>query len=142
MFSSFVEGQIRRTNRNLLLTNALLVLGVLAALALTNRYWYNFVAGPFPTDQQTVLATTDADTVRRYYLTLTGDEVIDPDWREVTVQKSRSGSVTSRKITAQYLALALGDRLLLVKNPTASTATTYTGKLVALPADIKAEIHR
>jgi len=50
MWDNIIGRHIRRTNRNLLLTN-LALLAVLATVTLLNgRYLVNFLLGPFPAD--------------------------------------------------------------------------------------------
>jgi hypothetical protein len=64
----------------------------------------------------------------RYFVTVTGDEAIDTGIQYVS-RSTRSGRET---VEANYMALRLGDRFLLVKAPTTATLTTYTGAISSL----------
>jgi hypothetical protein len=136
MPTSFVHAIIRRSNRNLLILGiigAVLLIGLAAA---NLRYLYNFFSGPLEIDRQTLLATDDPTTLQRYWVTVTGDDVVDTGFQRVT----RNTKTGDQRITGAYMALLLDRRILLVKAQDDRGLTTFTGSLVPLPADVRTQI--
>src|SRR5262245_13191601 len=111
MSTSFVHTIIRRSNRNLLI-RAVVGVVLLAGLAAFNlRYLYNFFTGPLAIDRQTLLATDDPATLRRYWVTVTGDDVADTGFQRM----SRNTKTGDERVTGAYMALMLDRHILLVK---------------------------
>jgi hypothetical protein len=136
MTTSFVHPIIRRSNRNLLLLCAITALLLIGLAALNARYLYNFFAGPFPIDRKTLLATSDPAELQRYWVTVEGDDVVDTGFQQVR----RNSDTGSEKVAANYMALLLDRRVLLVKDYTNTSAATFTGYIEPLPADARAKI--
>jgi uncharacterized protein DUF6709 len=136
MTPSFVHATIRRSNRNRLIlcvVGALLLIGL---AALNTRYLYNFFAGPFPIDRQTLLATADAGDLQRYWVTVQGDDVADTGFQQVR----RNKDTGSESVTASYMALLLDKRVLLVKAQDDKSVTSFTGYLEPLSSDARTKI--
>ena len=139
--AGFIDGHIRRSIRNLVLINAVLAVGIIAVAGLNWRYLYNCLAGPFPTDLATLSATTDPGSLTRYFVTIDGDEVIDTGVREVKQRKEKySNKVTSETVTAEYVALAIADRFLLVKTGGGHSGKQFTGALERLSSGERSQI--
>jgi len=84
MWNNVIGEHVRRTTRNLLLVNALLLAG-LALLAWGNgRYLYNALLGPFEVDHQTLAATANPGAATRYFVTVTGDERFETGFHAIT----------------------------------------------------------
>jgi hypothetical protein len=135
MNNSLVHSTIRRSNRNQLIlcvVGALLLVGL---AAINTRYFYNFFFGPFSIDRQTLLATSDAGALQKYFVKVSGDRSLDSVGQEIT--RNKSGS---ERVTATYMALLLDDRLLIVKAPDDTKTTDYTGYLEAIPSEVRTEI--
>ena len=141
MTTHSIEDIVRRSNRNLLLTNAALIVVVFAVAALSSRYLLNFVTGPYDIPRDDVLNLTEPGTLQRYWVTIQGDETIDTGVQEVTT-RTYAGAPIGESVTASYVALLLDDRMLLVRVRTAYTVTDtlFSGALVAMPADEQREI--
>ena len=60
MWDNMIGRQIRRSTRNLLIWNCILLIGIIVFFALTGRYWYNFLLGPFELDRETLVSLTEA----------------------------------------------------------------------------------
>ncbi|HEU4387035.1 MAG TPA: DUF6709 family protein [Blastocatellia bacterium] len=139
--AGFIDGQLRRSNRNLLLINAAIALAVVAVAAFNWRYLYNCVAGPFPVDVAALSSPNDTASLLRYFVTIEGDGVIDTGAREVEQRKSKySDNVESETVTAEYVALSLNDRLLLVKTGGGHSGTRFTGALRRLSSAERSQI--
>lgn len=140
MWNNLIGEHIRRSNRNLLVTNAIVLLILGSIFVGTLRYWYNFALGPFPMERAALLDTEDSGALRRYFVTINGDEAINTEFQEVSQEVDKyTRKVKSETVTANYVALVVDDRLLLVKEDEVSTETQLTGALVPIPADVQSE---
>jgi hypothetical protein len=142
MLERFIDREIRRTNRNLLLLSGCTCMLLLLLCGVTWRYWYNFLGGPAPINAEALGAITDPGAVTRYFVTAQGDKTVSTGLREITITRSKyTRTERSRRTTAQYVALLTrGRKALLVKSPTETTATTFSGALVPIPADIRGRL--
>jgi hypothetical protein len=136
MSTSFVHAVIRRSNRNLLILSVACAVLLVGLAVLNARYLYNFFAGPFSIDRQTLLTTSDPGALQHYWVTVTGDDVADTGFQRV----SRNTDTGSERITASYMALLFDKHVLLVKAQDDQSVTTFTGSLEALPADVRTQI--
>ena len=136
MTASFIHPIIRRSNRNQLALCTITALLLVGLAALNARYLYNFFAGPFPIDRQTLLAASDPAALQRYWVTVEGDDVVDTGFQQVR----RNSDTGSEKVAANYMALLLDRRVLLVKDYNNTSAATFTGYIEPLPADARAKI--
>lgn len=127
-----VDQNIRRCNRNLLITGAIIVLALLGLTAFNARYFYNFFLGPFAVDGPALATTANPAAATKYFVASKGDKVIKTGFKEVT-----SGTVT-----ADFVALGVGGRLLLVKSPAGHTGAEFTGALVEIPENIDSQFIR
>ena len=57
----FIGAQIARGNRNLLIWNAVILVGLVVAFWFARVYIYNFFLGPFPADDKALLAIAGSD---------------------------------------------------------------------------------
>ncbi len=136
MVTSYIESNVKRTNRNLFLSNAVLLIGVVAVALLTSRYLYNVLSGPFVMDRQTLLNLKDVNNLDQYYVSLNGDQTLDTGVNEITTETT-NGVTTSQQVSANYVALAFNQRLLLVRAPVNYTGTLFTGSLQPIPSDVQ-----
>lgn len=142
MLDGFIGKQIRRSNRNLFLANLGLLI-VPLTIGFTNpRYWYNFALGPFPSDRQTLLSVQDPDKLDKYFINIEGDKSLKTGFQEITKRVSkRTGSVKSETVSAEYLALVIDKKLLIVKAKTANASNTkFTGELVNIPENVQSNL--
>lgn len=138
MWDNVVGRHIRRCNRNLLLVNAL-ILAALVILGFANfRYLLNCFDGPFPVISGTLDKITDPTREAHYYVSVDNLSVVETglQWVEKSVDES-THEVKSQKVTATFF-IAKGTRPLIVKSPSGSGATHYTGALVPVPPDVRA----
>jgi uncharacterized protein DUF6709 len=132
-----VDQNIRRCNRNLLITGAFIVLALLGLAAFNARYFYNFFLGPFAVDGPELATTANPAAGAKYFVAIKGDEVIETGFQQVRKRVDKyTREVKSETVTADYVALGVGGRLLLVKSQTGHTGTEFTGALVEVPEDI------
>jgi len=129
MWDDFISRQIRRTNRNLLISGTVILVFLGAILFACWRDTYNFVFGPFPTPTSELVMIGNPDIPKRYFLKVQGDESFTTGMQEVDANNHD-------KIRAEIIALAVSDRLLLVKAPSAQEQVQFTGTLAAIPAEV------
>jgi hypothetical protein len=135
-----VDQNIRRCNRNLLITGAIIVLAVLGLAAFNARYLYNFFLGPFVVDGPALATSANPAAATKYFVTLKGDEVIETGFHQVRKQVNKyTRAVTSETVTSDYVALGVGNRLLVIKSPTGHTGAEFTGALVEIPENINSQ---
>ena len=90
------------------------------AIGLANtRYIGNFLRGPFNIGAADLAQVGDVTTTPHYFVKVAGTKAMDTGLQEVSVE-TENGVEKSRNVTANYYALAVGDRLLVVKSPGAA----------------------
>jgi len=137
---TYVERQMKRTNRNLLLFCIVLLL-LLAGFAYMEReYLYNFFMGPFPMDANGIGAVTDPDGLQHNFISVNGEDSFDTGVQRVKQKLSQSGEVKSESVVGEYSILVLGKHLLIVERGLNDKGKHYEGKLEALPDDVRAQI--
>lgn len=106
----FVEGQVRRVSRNLILWNGAVIGLVLILAWFGSTYYYNFFRGPLPVDDDYLLkAAAKPASGLIAYVQLQNRELIPTGYVE---KSSSDGHVYS---TIPYFFLAVGDKQMLVK---------------------------
>ena len=135
MWDDFISRQIRRTNRNLLLLGVFMLAIIGAMLGATWRDAYNFAFGPFPIQTSELTGIANPDAPKRYFLKVQGQELFATGMREVDASNHD-------KVQAEIVALAVGNRLLLVKAPAGKHELHYSGTLQAIPADVQNGVAR
>ncbi|RMG90320.1 MAG: hypothetical protein D6712_00065, partial [Chloroflexi bacterium] len=134
---TLVEKAMKRSDRVLLFVSLFGVIVVVAAFVLSMNYYKNYFGGPFEANSQDILAIDTLDGLDEYYLTVTGDDAADTGYQLFEV--SDSGA---RTLKANYHALLVGDKFLLVKAPVdvEEPQLTYTGSLVSIPDDVQRDV--
>lgn len=143
MWNNIIGWHIRRTNRNLLAVNAALVLSLFALALLNDRYLFNFFLGPFPTDNNTLESIADPEKTFDYYVTIKGKVIPPAIYREVEKRVNKhTKNVESERVTAEFVVVALNNRLLVVKVPGTADASRqeFTGALAPMPPDMWAKL--
>jgi hypothetical protein len=135
---SFLEQQIRRTNRNLLLFNLAIILCVATYGWAQRRYYYNFFTGPFQTNAESLAAIKNPDEPLRYFIKLQGGTLAETGVQEIET-RTRNG-VQNRSVAADYSILVVGKRLLIVKKNPGDTSTTLQGAYGEIPPEVHAAI--
>jgi uncharacterized protein DUF6709 len=133
MGEGFLAKGIRRTARNCMLAG----LGGLVIMALIfwaeRGYFFNFFHGPFPVDRTTLLSIHDPEARRESFVAIEGDETLETGFEE---------SSTDYFITTHhpFLAVKVGDRLLLVKGSKDTDATQFSGEFATIPSDVQSQV--
>jgi hypothetical protein len=140
MWDGFIGKHIQRSNRNMLTSNLALLAVPVAIVAIGGGYWFNFFGGPKTTPATTINQLKEGQTIANDYVSVKGDKTIDTGVTEITTT-TRRGVKTGERTSANMVALALGDRLLIVKaKPANAKDTNFTGKLKPIPSDLYAQL--
>jgi hypothetical protein len=139
MWNGFVGKQISRSNRNLLTSNLALMAIPVALGVLGMRYWTNFFAGPAQLSPA-ALAAIPSENHPRNYVSITGEKPFDTGYQEITETKRR-GVTTNSRISANFILLRVGDKVLPIKaKPEDKAATQFTGELRPIHEDFKNQV--
>ncbi len=141
MGTHYIGRQARRTNRNVLAVNGLLVVLVLAAGVLWQRYLYNFFFGPFPIDHRTLLTVNSPDDLRGYYVTLSSDRVLRHVAKNIWTRRDGTKEVSSEfSVAGIQDETNQRERWLVVQVPPGSSGRQFTGPLVPMQQEVVSQI--
>lgn len=136
MAGNFIKGAARRSGFNQFILFGLAIAVVIIAGAFAFNSYYNLFTGPYKISQDTLLDITDVNSLKEYYVTVDGDDVIDTGYEQVT----RNYGIETGRV--KYSALVIGDKFLLVETPGDPNQKTYTGSLVPIPSDVMSQVIR
>lgn len=139
MHGTFLDRQIHRTNRNLLLVSLILIVAVVGYAVIERRYLYNFFAGPFQVSGPQLVTIQQPSSQSRYFVKVKGDDSSDTGLQEVE-RESEGGTVKRETVKAKYSILLLNKHLLIVKSGPNESGTVFTGELSELPSDVRSNI--
>lgn len=137
MWDNFIGRQIRRCNRNLLLTNLLVLGGIVAYIAYNSPYLTNFVRGAEDISNTELASIHGSGDCARFFVRVHGEKSVDSGIQSIeqTVDKY-TNKVESTKVNADYRILVAGNRLLVVKADPQASGGTFTGALETIPASV------
>lgn len=130
---NWVTNRVQATARGRIVVWTLALAALLALFGMQSRYFYNFAFGPFEISPESLSGVGRVESFATPYVRVQGEEVIDTGMQEITVRKKR-GRETGRSVSANYYALAVGGRLLIVKSM--QETTSYVGELKPMPSDL------
>jgi DUF971 family protein len=107
---TFLDRQVHRTNRNVLLVSLFLIVAVVGYAAVERRYLYNFFAGPFSVSGPQLVTIQQPDSQLRYFVKVTGDDSSDTGLQEVE-RETEGGTVKRETVKAKYSILLLNKHL-------------------------------
>jgi hypothetical protein len=140
MWNGFIGKHIQRSDRNMLTSNLALFAIPVAIVAIGGGYWLKFFAGPTTTPAAEIIKLKEGQSIANDYISIKGDKTIDTGVTQVTTTKRR-GIKTGEYTSANMVALALGDRFLIVKaKPANAQDATFTGQLKPIPSDLHAQL--
>ena len=136
---TYLERQIRRANRNLLLVAAFLILGVVVYGIASWRYFYNFFTGPYGAGAARLSAIKSPDDELRFFLRVKGEQTYDSGFQEIE-RETEGGTVKSETVKAKYSILLVEGRFLIVKGDPNYSGVSFQGGIEPLPQDLRADI--
>ena len=135
MWQGFIGQTIAKKNQKLLRTGIVFLVITLAAAGLCSRWMYNVWGGPFPMDEKALAAINPAAFQMREYVRVSGAELQSSGVTEETTE-TENGRTVRTWTSGEFMVLRVGEHLLLVKAPGHTNATTYSGALQPIPADV------
>jgi hypothetical protein len=136
--NSWIHEMLRTRYRRRVVAWGLVLAAALVFTFTQHRYIHNFVSGPYAITQADLEAIDDVTATPRYFVHVTGTRAIDTGIQQVTTRR-RAGVETSRSVSASYYALAVGDRLLIVKGAP-DMPLTATGELSRMPPSLDRQL--
>ncbi len=125
---------VRRSNNFVLRLSAAALCIVVALIAYNYNFIYNFIAGPFEVNNTSLVSAPTLRQFQKYWINISGDELLDTGMQYVSTSKNNVETVE-----ASYLALGLGNRLLLVRMPGNPASETLSPKLTGWLSEISSE---
>ncbi|HYA97242.1 MAG TPA: DUF6709 family protein, partial [Methylomirabilota bacterium] len=136
MHDDFLNQQIRRTNRNLLLVGALFLGALALVLVACRRELKNLALGPFPVSPADLVGLGAPDAAGRYFVRVRSDQELFTGLNEYPKQVGADNS----RVVARYVAIPAAERFLLVRVEPPDPRAEYTGSLVPLPSSLIAAL--
>jgi hypothetical protein len=136
LHGSFLDRQIQRTNRNLLLVALVLIVGVVGWAVAGRRYFYNFFAGPFDISPAQLVSIEQPDAQLRYFVKVTGDDFSDTGVQEV----ERQSDTGVQTVKAKFSILLLARHLLIIKSDPNESGRSFQGELSEIPSDVRSNV--
>ena len=125
---TFLDRQIQRTNRNLLMVGLFLIVAVVGYATIERRYLYNFFAGPFPVSGPQLVTIQQPGSQLRYFVQVKGDDSSDTGLQEVE-RETQGGTLKRETVKAKYSILLLNQHLLIVKSDPNESGMHHKAKL-------------
>jgi hypothetical protein len=135
---TWILQMLRRKYRNQLVVWGLVIAVGVLIVFLNTRYIDNFVRGPFTMGASELAQVGDASTAPHFFVKVAGSRAMDTGLQEVT-QETENDVVTSRKVTSNYYALQVGEKLLIVKS-TGGTMRLAEGALQPMSSDLESNL--
>ncbi len=130
--------QCRLTCQRQVAAWAVILLAGLCFVGYNARYVRNFFLGPFQLSANDLAQISDADKAPRYFVSVAGGKVAETGVQEFTTE-SENGVEKSRYVSATFYAVQVGDRLLMVKSPSAPSPNV-TGALTPFSYDLSNQL--
>ena len=139
MWNGFIGQRIAATARTLHRVGFGLLIGALALAAFEARTFVNVMQGPVQLNESQLASITDPSYMWRDYATVEGRKTINTGVTAIE-ETTQNGGTPSRRTTGQFMAMAVGEHILIVKTSGGEFAPKYTGGIVALPGDVRKTI--
>ncbi len=139
MWNGFIGQRIAGTTKRLRLLGIGLLLAAAALALYGGRTFVNVMQGPTQFDEARLTAISNPTFELRNYATVQGRNTVSTGITSI-VKTTRNGVVESQRTSAEYMALVVGQHILLVKANPGQNAQKYTGCIVALRDDLKKEV--
>lgn len=107
---------------------------ICVVFAYFSNYFHSYFRGPFYPNAAELLDLKDPSRTNRAFVQVTGTKTIETGLQQITVSR-RHGTETGRWVSADYYALLVGPKYLLVKSPSGSPLSIQ-GELDKIPSDL------
>jgi hypothetical protein len=134
MITGVVAKQISRTNRNLLITNLVLLAILVGIAALSMNVLRNFFAGPLPMTMEEVAAIQDPSSVARYWVHVK----LEPQQLDQEIIEHESGGRNST--TTYYHFYHLKNGLVIISASSTISASEFDAVIGGQDSEITNEV--
>ena len=135
---SIYQSQVRRTNKNLLLTNLIILFLLILVSFIFSRYYYNFFKGPFTISHSDLISVKDPKSQKRYFVIVEGDRIFSTGIYNVKQRVDKyTNQVKSETTVGLYELLLIKESLFLIYTDTPSISTSFIGSIEPIPADVQ-----
>ena len=114
---------------------------LILVVATNGAYVRGFFKGPRVVTASDLEGMQLPDGSASFYVRTTGSRSVSTGLRQITVE-TQNGVETSRHVSAEYFALEVGQKFLIVKAPGDATTTTVEGELGPMPEDFASEFFK
>jgi hypothetical protein len=137
----YINNQMRRSTRNLLLFSAIPFAFIVLLGAQNYRFLANLLKSPRPISSSELFNIQDAGDLRQYNVSVSGDQLIPTTFQKVLQTKSSTtNQVTRTDVEQRFSILQIGDRYLLVSSQDPPSSASLTGGLVAIPLEVREHV--
>jgi hypothetical protein len=141
MHDDYIGRQIGRATRTLFLFAALPMAAVVLTGIQSHRFLANLVQGPIPMSWAELQAVSDPQTLRRYNVSVDGDEMIPTNFQKVRqTRASDTNKVTKVEVEQRFSILTVGDRHMLVSSTAPLLSAHLRGGLVPIPIEVREHV--
>lgn len=138
MGNGFLMSQVRRTNRNLFVTNVVILILVIAFFLFNMNYLYNVFSGPFVVDNNWLASITEPNLEKKNFIKFTSEEIYDIDFHDIVEEYNKyTNEVKDTTVKTDYLLVGIDKKFIVVKVPHGNGGTTFTGQIKELPYEVK-----
>jgi hypothetical protein len=136
MWNGYIGQVIAATTKTMKYVGFVLLMGAVALIVYGGRTFLNVTQGPKTFDAARLSTISNPDLELYDYAIVRGRKTANTGltWVE---QSTRNGTVESERTTADFMVMAVGDRILVVKCRPGQVAEQYVGGLVQLPDNLK-----
>lgn len=138
MADTFLQYQIKRCNRNFLISNLILMVVVILLCSGSFRTIHNYMNGPFEVEGEQLLSIVDPEEVYQFHVRFQADTIYEPIAEQVEWMSAFQGMVRSdEKAVYEYSLAQLKDRFVVIRhNVDEPLDGVLQGALFRVPADV------
>lgn len=142
MDDTFISSQIRRSNRNLLVVNAILLTLLLLVSTFTYNYFYNLLAGPFKMTPGAVEKLKGPQGLNKYHIAVSGVDIADTGLQYVSsTYEDGTNKLLSSTVEAEYYFLLLANKALVIKSdPNTFDSLSFSGLVKDTSWELRREL--
>ena len=138
MADSFLQYQIKRCNRNFLVSNLILMVVVILICGGSFRTIHNYLNGPFEVEGEQLLSIVDPEEIYQFHVRFQAGTIVEPIAEQVEWMTAFQGMVRSdEKAVYEYSLAQLTDRFIIIRhNVDEPIDGMLEGALFRVPADV------
>jgi len=138
MGNGFLMSQLRRNDRNLLITNFVAFLFIVMFFLSKINFLYNAFRGPFQADFNWLGSITDPASEKKKYIEFKSPKVYNMWFHEVIEEySSDTNTVQKTTVKSDYLLVGIDEKFIVVKVPHGMRGSTFIGEINELPGEVE-----